>query len=375
MRHIVCTLLWIVLLTISWISQAAKPIITIPNADWMRSQWGVRVVLPAGDNEHVSRFDPAALVQQLATLRTPRWVSINATQGGYGGYFTTPNTTLSQFVHKSMVPQRDLLQETVRLLKNQGFRVIIYFAAEGPAGLQSDKDDENVPKHLQLLRAKTQVVRKSWDGFLKRNDLTNEDAISKYILEPIAVRFGSDIDGWWFDHGRWGDAEKYITAVRKGNPAALIAWNKEHEIMKYSETGASQTKKVWGLKRSNKFEDFTAGHITTTTDMAPWDEANEMVLKQVEQAATRGLSNIDGLLPHWLIPLQRDWGKGEADFPMGKVIGWTERMLKSGGAITWSVLLEQPVFTRSELGRQQYQQLKALDKYLLKERLVSPRTR
>lgn len=372
MKHVIYPLVWIAFLAISLPSEAAR------NTDWMRSQWGVRVVLPAGNNKYVSQFDPAALVQQLAALKTPKWVMINATQGGYGGYFTTPITKLSQSVHESMTPQRDLLRETVKLLKNQGFRVIIYYASEGPAGLHADKDegDGSVPKHIQKLRAKTQAVRKSWDGFLKKNGLTNEEAIAKHILEPIAVSFGSDIDGWWFDHGGWGNAEKFITAVRKGNPAALIAWNKEHAIMEYPAADKLQaTKKVWGLKRSNKLEDFTAGHVTSTMSMAPWDEANEMVLRQVEKAGTQDLANIDGLLPHWLIPLQRQWGHGEAGFPTNKVLNWTERMLKSKGAITWSILLEQPVFTRSELGRQQYQQLKALDRYLLQKKLVSPRNK
>ncbi len=364
MKRLAYTFLWIALLIISVPSQATR------STEWMKSQWGIRVVLPAGNSEYVSRFDPVNLAQQLATLKTPRWVMINATQGGYGGYFTTPNLMLSESVHKSMAPQRDLLRETVMSLKSHGFRVIIYFASEGPRGVHHGK---NLPIGKQASRAEIQAIRQSWNRFLKRNRLTNEDTISKHILEPIGANFGSKIDGWWFDHGRWGDAEKYIAVVRKGNPEALIAWNKEHEIIKHSNEGELQTRNVWGLKKSNKFEDFTAGHVTPATKMEPWDEANELVLKQVERAATRGSFNIDGLLPHWFIPIQSNWRKGEADFPTDKVINWTERMLMSGGAITWAVALEQPEYKFSELGKQQYQQLKVLDRYLLKEGHVSPR--
>jgi hypothetical protein len=353
-------------------------------AEWMRENWGVRVVLPAGNNDLVKNFDPRSLVRQLASLRTPKWVMVNATQGGYGGYLTTPNAELREEMDPSLAPERDLLGETIALLKDEGFRVLVYFAAEGPRGRDLDtagkaNANEAVSSNLSRTRTQMKSVGERWQALLAERRASNSDMVADLVLEPIAERFGTQIDGWWFDHGRWGDARRYEAAVRKGNPDAVIAWNLAHQLLEAGPregAGAAPSankRQVWGLKRSNEFEDYTAGHITSTTRMAPWDDANVLIIEQVEKRAQGGAADIDGVVPHVMIPLQRDWGKGEAGFPTDKVIDWTGRMLKAGGSITWSPLLEQPVFRKSVLGARQYEQLKALDERIVADGRVRPR--
>jgi len=352
---------------------ACMPLHSAGNADWMVANWGVRVVLPAGDSERVADFDPVKLINQLATLKTPKWVMVNVTQGAYGGYFTTPISELEDSVHESMAPSRDLLGEVVQLLKAEGFKVIVYFAAEGPAARNLDRFAANLPKSRQRLKEQVQGIRKSWKRFLIDKALTNEEATAQHILKPFAVAFGSKIDGWWFDHGKWGDAETYSAAVRNGNPDVAIAWNEKHKILRFRESEAFLTKTVWGLARSNRFEDYTAGHVTPTKKMPPWANANNIVIGQVEKAADESAGLIDGLIPHWFIPLQRMWRGGDPDFPADRVSDWTKRMIKAGGAITWAIALAPPEFSHSVLGRHQYEQLLALDAHLLKEAIVVPR--
>jgi hypothetical protein len=352
------------------------------DADWMRGNWGIRIVLPAGNTELVNNFDAKSLVRQLATLRTPKWVMVNATQGGYGGNLTTPNAELQKLVDPSLAPERDLLAETIGLLKEEGFRVIVYFASEGPRGRDLDTSgaapgDEPVSSALGRTRKQMKSVGDRWQAQLRQRGGSNTDTVADVVLKPIAERFGTQIDGWWFDHGKWGDAQRYAAVVRNANPDAVIAWNEAHELLPAGPadgaTGSKGNRQVWGLKRSNEFEDYTAGHITATSRMAPWDDANALIVRQVEERAQGGKADIDGAVPHVMIPLQRDWGKGKADFPTEKVIEWTERLLKAGGALTWSPLLEQPLFKKGELGARQYEQLKALDERLAADGRVRAR--
>lgn len=365
MNRVIGTIVWVVLLTTSLASDASE------NAAWMSSNWGIRVVLPAGNNSFTNQFDPAILVQQLATLKTPKWVMVNATQGGDGGYFTIPINKLTQHIDKSIAPPRNLLGEAVKLLRDNGFRVIVYFAADGPAGRNRKNVSKSMHQTKQIL--KRQAITQAWERLLKVDKLTNEDAVSKYILEPIAASFGTDIDGWWFDHGKWGNANKYISSVRKGNPAAAIAWNEKHGVVICNSPLDKQNYSVWIPKISNNFEDYTAGHITPTRRMSPWNKCNESAINEIEKMSMHSVSNIKGLLPHWFVPIQRGWRRGEANFPIKQLLNWTTRILKSGGAITWAVALEQPEFTNSELGKEQYRQLKILDEYLLNEGLTLPR--
>jgi hypothetical protein len=334
------------------------------NADWMRGNWGVRVVVPAGNNKLVRNFDAAALVQQLGTLRTPQWVMVNATQGGYGGKLTTPNEAL-RGLDASLVPERDLLGEIIALLHQRGFRVVTYFAAEGPRGLELDDAQGAMAAQQSRTRDQMQSVRSRWDREIDARKISNTEAVAMQILEPLAERFGPEIDGWWFDHGKWGDAKRYAAVVRQANPRAVIAWNEAHEMLRADASGDSQQAQVWGLARSNEFEDYTAGHVTPPARMAPWDDANEQLIMQVERQGKHGTAEIQGLVPHVLIPLQRGWLQGKADFPSEKVFDWTERLLEAGGAITWSVLLEDPESAGGKLGRRQFEQLVALDERLL----------
>lgn len=365
MKQIIQTLTWLTLMSAALQANATQ------NTDWMASNWGVRVVLPAGNNQLVEQFDPAILVRQLATLKTPKWVMINATQGGYGGFLTTPNSKLSEEVNKSMAPNRDLLGETVRLLKTEGFRVIIYFASEGPGGrVQNNADDDDAPQGKKAIEMT--AIRLAWSDFLRKNNVTNEQAISQYMLEPIARKFGLHIDGWWFDHGKWGDARRYINTVRKFNQNTKVGWNEKHKIIKLNVTN----EEIWAPKQSNMYEDFTAGHVTPTRRMAPWSPANESVIDDIEQAAKQKTNKINSnVVNHLFIPLQRHWRKGEAGFPTLKAINWTQRILQSGSAITWAIALKQPEFLHSELSEKQIQQLKELDDFLLKEGAASIRPR
>ncbi|RMG39097.1 MAG: hypothetical protein D6732_04480 [Methanobacteriota archaeon] len=322
------------------------------NGGWMKGSWGVRVVLPACNTSDVYKFSPTKLVGQLKKLRTAKWVMVNATWGGYGGCFSESISPLLRQIHPYMEPHRDLLDETINLLRANGFKVVVYFAAEGGVGLKLETMRNKRRRDIRL------EIRNRWNDFVSSSGLTNSQAVARFILDPLAKKLGHRVDGWWFDHGRHSDPNDLIPVVKKWNPKALVAWNEGHEGIKCGN------RVIWGLRRSTFLEDYTAGHITDPTGprgIPPWHPCNELIIDQIEMQ-TKGFQK-NGLIPHVLIPMQRFWRRGKG-FPVNRLKTWTWRIIKAGGAVTWSVMLVNPEFKYSKIPEDQLNRLIELDHYL-----------
>ena len=116
-----------------------------------------------------------------------------------------------------MAPGRDLFGELVKEIRKRNKKVIVYFASEGPA-------KENMYQRYSSLAASRKdhfdkvlrPRREKWLSFLSRENMGDLDGVAKYIIEPYSKRYGASIAGWWFDHGRWGDAKIYSGAARAG---------------------------------------------------------------------------------------------------------------------------------------------------------------
>ncbi|MVF13939.1 hypothetical protein FT643_17505 [Ketobacter sp. MCCC 1A13808] len=331
------------------------------NKEWLRSGWGVRVVIPSASTKNVQDFDVKLLTDQLSSLKTASWVMLNITEGAMGSFFTSPNKHLKS-ISELMVPERDLFGEAVELLRDRGFRILVYFAAQGPGS----KRDENIRPKSDMHRLKVNkidAIRVSWQALLLKEDLSHDQAVALYAIEPYAMRYANKIDGWWFDHGNWANPYLFHEAIEKGNSAALFAWNDSDN--RSSRVAGFQGKRAlfgWKLGRSNQYESYTNGHITPTRLKLPWWDGNEVIIEQIERS-----KYIDGLIPHIFLPIQAGWRAGDAGFPQKQLIDWTERVITSGGGITLAVALRKPEFKYSELESKQYDQLKQLDSYLIKK--------
>ena len=107
--------------------------VTNRHAAWMEGQWGFRFNMPGMKQaEALAEFDVQKMMDQIKILDTATWVQINLTQGANGSFYTSPHAELAKYVSPDIVPQRDLFEEMLDALIEHDFKVMVYFATEGP---------------------------------------------------------------------------------------------------------------------------------------------------------------------------------------------------------------------------------------------------
>lgn len=115
--------------------------------------------------------------------------------------------------------RRDLLMELSDALAKRGIPFMLYFTGDGPC---------NDPICRRRGGFKTPIPDAWIDRWAK-------------VLECFSVRYGSKVKGWWIDgcYVRNGNfrytpesLHKYEQAIRKGNPDAIISFNRAEDIEK-----------------------------------------------------------------------------------------------------------------------------------------------
>lgn len=293
-------------------------------AAWMEGQWGFRFNMPGMKQpEALAEFDVRKMIKQIKVLDTATWVQINLTQGANGSYYTSPHAGLAKNVSPDIVPQRDLFGEMLDALNTQGFKVVVYFATEGPTmGKHPDK-------------ALPGVIDK-WKKYAKSRRMTPEQAVADIIVKEYSLRYGPKISGWWFDHAKYGDIKALEKAARAGNPQAALSFNVggSPELLTCPES------------------DFTGGHPTPLKRRSPSWEGNEVAIKLIEES-----NYINGSLGHFFPPMQATWNSGKPAFETDQAVDWTMRIVESKGAVTWAVALADAKNKRAPLASFQFQQL------------------
>ena len=132
------------------------------------------------------------------------------TIGQNTSYYASPNATLDRLAGPGHCSRRDLVLEIAQRLKKLGKRFIAYLPSE-----------VNAPKSLHAAFAWNP---KDQSEFQRRYT----DFIREY-----AVRYGKNLDGWWFDGCYTWDVfpnhtyrwPLWFDAARAGNPEAIVAFN------------------------------------------------------------------------------------------------------------------------------------------------------
>tara|TARA_R110002073_G_scaffold43606_2_gene121573 strand:- start:7533 stop:8723 length:1191 start_codon:yes stop_codon:yes gene_type:complete len=298
-------------------------------AAWMEGQWGFRFNMPGMKQpEALAEFDVPKMIDQIKVLDTATWVQINITQGANGSFYTAPHPELAKHISPDIVPQRDLFGEMLDALIEQGFKVMVYFATEGPT----------MGKHPE--KALPGVIE-TWKNYAKSREMTPEQAVAEIIVKEYSLRYGTKISGWWFDHASYGDIKALEKAALAGNPEAALTFNVggSPELLTCPES------------------DFTAGHPTPMKRHSPSWEGNEVAIKLIEKN-----NYINGSLGHFFPPMQETWNSGKPAFQTEQAIDWTVRIVQAGGAITWAVALADAKGKQAPLASVQFKQLKAINK-------------
>ena len=192
--------------------------------------------------------------------------------------------------------ERDLIAEICEALEPLGIDLYLYYTGDGPYA------HPEIGKRFGFTEPRAEGVTK--------------DFVEKWaaVLEEYAVRYGDRVKGWWIDgcyrdFFKYTDAllEPYCRAVKKGNPAALVAMNNG----------------VFPDYRKNyRDEDFVCGEFNDLTVIPP-------------------SRFIDGAQAHLLAPLGETWSRPGSRYSGRYLDCFTACINEAGGVATYDCAIRR----------------------------------
>ena len=230
------------LLLLSGHSQANP---TNKETDWFKNaRYGVFMHFLPWDARSLTlteKFDVEVLAGQLETMGAKYFV---LTLGQNSGYFNSPNAVYEKYTGYApgqRCATRDLPLDLYRALKPKGIRLMLYLPCQTP------NEDCRAQKAFGLAEGnKDQPI-----------DLAFAVKWGE-VIQEWSDRYGDKVAGWWFDGGyqhvgfNQAIAARYATAVKHGNPNAIVTFNPGIKVIHYTEA-----------------EDYTAGELNEPLEVVP----------------------------------------------------------------------------------------------------------
>ena len=289
-----------------------------PAAQWMSGQWGIGWRIKGGADKWSKKLNVKHLVQQVKTIPSMSYVLFNLSNGADGSKYTAPHSVLSN-VDPGSCAERDLFGELATAFQAEGYKVLVYMATEGPAKLKHGLDHG---------RGAQSVAK--WKAWVKqqygKDDVdTLKKAYAEVIVREFAQRYGTKIDGWWFDHASFGNIELIHRELTQANPNAVIAFN-------CGKLGITENSHP-------DYEDYTFGHPTPLRRVPANSKNNLSMVTSIEETEN-GFCMKDGKasLGHMFMPMKNRWNSGaDVVWPEEQAVDWMQRVMTAGGAWTWNV--------------------------------------
>ncbi|MEP4889936.1 MAG: LamG-like jellyroll fold domain-containing protein [Aliiglaciecola sp.] len=377
-----------------------------PKADWMQGNWGISFRISGGDvsqqESHVNEYQVRPAVEQIASIPGLTWLQVNLTNGAFGDRFIVPVPEVEAInpnaapnsindLYDPTLPGRDLFEQIALGLQAKGIKVVVYIATQGPGMLKHgaeksmdydpsiiDETDGSACKSTKPNKkdADTQVYCSASMNRWRDYVLVNYPSTSLHhsfqlalvnIVETLSLRYGTLIDGWWFDHATYGDYALLPDAARAGNSDAVVALGLAEDVHLGNNPEVQ--------------EDYTGGHPTPLTRTISSSDTNLPMLTAIE-ATENGYfpavgDDVDAV-GHMFMPLQQSWNGGTVVFSEAKGSDWLNRALNAKGAYSWALshegsisggeplLISQPqvkLMTRIQInrGKQLHLNLKGAD--------------
>ncbi|MBM4144148.1 MAG: hypothetical protein FJ225_11240 [Lentisphaerae bacterium] len=161
-------------------------------------------------NKATDRFDLDRFIKDFRRTKAD-WLIF--TIGQLTG-FASPNSAMDRLVGPGHCTRRDLVLEVAQAVKRLGKRFIAY-----------------MPTMLSGKKFPCGPVRLSEREFHRQFSA---------VIEEYALRFGRNLDGWWFDGGSvdpefHGALVSRLRAARAGNPAAAVTFNNGSLCLGFSQ--------------------------------------------------------------------------------------------------------------------------------------------
>jgi alpha-L-fucosidase len=283
----------------AWMKEAKFGVMNHYLADWIAR----REQMPEGHmtverwNELIDKIDVDKFAEQIKSTGAAYHIF---TIGQNSGFYNSPNAAYDRIVGitPSHCSRRDLISELADAAHRRGMKFIVYLPSGAPGG---DRE----------ARAKLQ-----WEGGAHAS--RDFQRHWEEIIREWSTRWGMKIDGWWFDGCYWPNTmyrgkeppnfESFAAAARAGNPNSAVAFNPGVVYRTISIT---------------PFEDYTAGEVDLPDRWSPKRNAD---------------GKADGAQIQMLSYLGERWGTGDTPrFKADDVIGWSQKVIDVGGAVTWDV--------------------------------------
>ena len=292
-----------------------------PKAVWMEGAVGVGWRFGTGQSE-IEAWNVTTLVNQVKTIPGVSYVLFNLSQAAHGDQYIAPHSVLTTLNPGSTPVTRDLFMEAATAFQNEGYKVIAYVATQGPPmlkhGVQYAWDRVEIEPGVY-----TSQSMDNWEGYVQSiygntTRDTYKQAFAEIIVDEYAARYGTLIDGWWFDNG--ADSMN----------APLL-----HDIVTAHNADVAIT-----FNGVNVDTDYTGGHPTVLAQALSSDDVNETKMLLPIEASTDGyIVQADGhkALGHMFMPAHERWNSGAIVWTVDKAADRVERCTQAGGAWTWNV--------------------------------------
>lgn len=203
-----------------------------PNSQGRNTTWSAAV----------AEFDVEAYAASAAAAGA-RYAIITMMQGSK--YMLGPNMIYDGFTGYApgeACSQRDLIADLAPALAARGIRLMLYWTGDGPHMDQQASTGLGWPEAPTSRSNVPLVFAQRWAA----------------VMQEYAERYAGQVSGWWVDgcYTYFNYTEEklapYLTAVRAGNPAALLALN--HGVMH-------------PISRYSRWEDYTCGESNDFTEI------------------------------------------------------------------------------------------------------------
>lgn len=300
-----------------------------PAADWMSGEWGIGWRFNADDKSEIANWDVATTVNQVKAIPGVTYVLFNLSDAAHGDAYVAPHSVLTA-ITPAATPNndRDLFLEMATAFQAEGIKVIAYVATQGPAMLKhgAEKAFDKVEVSPGVW---TSQAMDNWEAYVlaeygNTTDETYKQAFAEVIIDEYAARYGTLIDGWWFDHSGVANIPLLHDTVTAYNPNVVIAFN--------------EGQKIPLINNNPDYEDYTFGHPTPIAQAPASTQQNLPMLTSIE-ATPDGFFDDAGRqsLGHMFMPMGETWNSGAIVWSVAQAADWQERCIKAGGAWTWNV--------------------------------------